>query len=166
MYVLDPKDGRCKLDGTSTNVGTPCLSMSVGGTGGECGGDSDAFCLDSPSDPWPGGYCTVLHCSPNDGQLCPLKSSCVRVNGQAAQCFLDCASNADCARGSDGGSDYFCLDLTGDSHWVSGGSHKVCMRLAVTCPGGMPDCPASLPHCGPPEGGAPSGGSAAQVCGK
>jgi hypothetical protein len=154
-YVVDPLDGRCKLDGTSTDVGAPCTEASQGGSAGECGSDPGRLCLGSAADPYADGYCT-LDCSAQDGHLCPLGSSCVRLNGEGPYCLVACSSSADCREPA-----YSCFDLTTDPNglWISGGSRKVCSRAMLTCPGGAKDCPAAFPRCVAPEGGA-----AASVC--
>jgi hypothetical protein len=149
-FLLDPKDGKCKLDGTTTNVGAPCM----GAISPACGTEPTASCLDPVLDDFPGGYCNVDPCSAADGHLCPIGSSCVQLNGENGQCFKDCSTNSDC-RTSDG---YFCLDMTADDHpgglWISGASHKVCSRAIVTCPASPADCPFAIPHCVLPDGGA------------
>jgi hypothetical protein len=148
-FVIDPKDGKCKLDGTTTNVGAPCS----GATAAVCGTEQNASCLAPPVDEFPGGYCNVDPCTAAEGHLCPIGSSCVQLYGENGQCFKDCATDADC-RQSDG---YFCLDMTADDHpgglWQSGASHKVCSRHDVTCPVGAQDCPAAFPRCVLPSGG-------------
>jgi hypothetical protein len=149
-YVVDPLDGKCKLDGTSTDVGAPCTEASQGGTGGECGSDPGRLCLGSAADPYPDGYCT-LDCSAQDGHLCPIGSSCMRLNGEGPYCLVACSSGTDCRS-----TGYTCLDLTMDPNglWISGGSRKVCSRAMLTCPGGAKDCPTAFPRCGAAEGGA------------
>lgn len=157
-FVLDPKDGKCKVDGTTTNVGAACM----GSMPAVCGTNQNASCLDSVIDDYPGGYCNVDPCSALDGHLCPIGASCAQLNGENGQCFKDCSSDSDC-RMSEG---YFCLDMTNDDHpgglpptapttsalWVSGASHKVCVRPQLTCPGSGRDCPSAIPRCVLPDG--------------
>jgi hypothetical protein len=145
-FTRDPADGKCKLDGTTTNVGAPCQ----GTTPAVCGTDQKASCLDEVIDEFPGGYCNVDPCTVQ--ALCPVGSSCVELNGENGQCFKNCVSDADCRTGEG----YFCLDATADDrlggHWLSGASHKVCSRALVTCPLSAGDCPAVLPKCVLPNG--------------
>ncbi|MDP9034777.1 MAG: hypothetical protein M3O50_08200 [Myxococcota bacterium] len=150
-FVVDPKDGKCKLDGTTTNVGAACMASNPT----VCGTDMNATCLDPAIDDWPGGYCNVDPCSALDGHLCPVGGSCAQINGENGQCFKNCSTDADC-RMSEG---YICLDLTADDHgasgcasgtsacWISGASHKVCSRPNLICPSAANNCPAAFPHC-------------------
>jgi len=153
---MDPKDGMCKLDGTTTNVGAACMGINPS----ICGTDQNASCLDELIDDFPGGYCNVDPCSELEGHVCPIGGSCVQLNGENGQCFKDCSSDSDC-RKSDG---YFCLDMTKDDHpgglWISGASHKICSRPQLTCPGSPNDCPSAMPKCVLPDGGVayPEGG--------
>jgi hypothetical protein len=154
-FVMDPKDGACKRDGTTTNVGAPCKGVAPG----VCGTDQNASCLDQTLDDYPGGYCNVDPCTAVD--FCPLGSSCVQLNGENGQCFKDCAMDSDC-RAAEG---YFCLDMTADSQrsvlWLSGASRKVCSRSQLTCPASPKDCPSVFPNCVLPDGTAayPEGGA-------
>jgi hypothetical protein len=154
-FVMDPKDGKCKRDGTTTNVGAPCKGVAPG----VCGTDQNASCLDQTIDDYPGGYCNVDPCTAVDP--CPIGSSCVQLNGENGQCFKDCASDSDC-RTAEG---YFCLDMTADSQrgvlWLSGGSKKVCSRSQLTCPASPNDCPSAFPNCVLPDGTVayPEGGA-------
>lgn len=143
-FTVDPADGKCKLDGTTTNVGAPCMGL----TPAVCGTDQNASCLDPAIDDFPGGYCNVDPCTALVGHLCPVGASCVQLNGENGQCFKNCNADTDC-RQSDG---YFCLDLKTDSLWISGASQKVCSRAQLTCPLSPSDCPSAFPHCVLPDG--------------
>jgi hypothetical protein len=147
--TVDPLDGKCKLDGTTTHVGDPCQATDPAA----CGTDQNASCLDEKIDDFPKGYCNVDPCTNVVGYLCPIGSSCAELNGENGQCFKNCASDSDC-RTADG---YFCLDMRGDARdgglWLSGGSKKVCSRAVLTCPNSPTDCPAARPHCVLPDDG-------------
>jgi len=158
-FTVDLKDGRCKSDGTTTNVGAPCTAANPA----VCGTDQNASCLDVVTDDYPGGYCNVDPCSELDGHLCPVGASCVQLNGENGQCFKDCSGDTDC-RNKEG---YFCLDMTNDrpdsghacsdpqtaACWHSGASHKVCVKHTLICPNGASDCPSLFPSCVLPDGG-------------
>jgi hypothetical protein len=147
--TVDPLDGKCKLDGTTTNVGAACKATDPAA----CGTDQNASCLDEQLDQFPGGYCNVDPCTDTVGHLCPLGSSCVELNGENGQCFENCSSDSDC-RTAQG---YFCLDMSGDTAdgglWLSGGSKKICSRGILTCPLSPHDCPSARPHCVLPDDG-------------
>ena len=159
-YAIDPLDGKCKPDGTTTNVGAPCVATNPA----VCGTFDNASCLDEQLDNFPGGYCNVDPCTSAAAHLCPVGASCVQLEGENGQCFKNCASDGDCRTGAG----YFCLDMTADDHagglWVSGTSHKVCARQGLTCPNSATDCPTALSHCVYPNGGGdayqPDGGMA------
>jgi hypothetical protein len=141
-FVIDPADGKCKLDGTTTHIGVACTNATVA----VCGTDQNAACLTPDVDNYPGGYCNVDPCTEQPGHLCPIGASCVSLNGENPQCFKNCNSNADC-RASEG---YICLDMTKDAFdgglWTSGASHKVCSKPLLQCATDM-QCPMALPHC-------------------
>lgn len=156
-HAIDPKDGKCKLDGTTTNVGAACTASNPN----VCGTFENASCLDEKLDFYPGGYCNVDPCTSSDAHACPIGASCVLLEGENGQCFKNCASDADCRTAEK----YFCLDMTADDKpgglWLSGASHKVCSREQVTCPLSPKDCPAAFPRCVLPGGGdayLPDGG--------
>src|SRR5437899_491245 len=89
--VCDALDGKCKLDGTTTNVGHSC---AMSGADPICGTDTNATCNDLAQDDFPGGYCSVEPCT--SMRQCPLGSSCGRLGGEAPACFLNCTSDAQC----------------------------------------------------------------------
>lgn len=157
-YAVDPQDGKCKLDGTTTNVGAACVATNPA----VCGSFENASCLDEKLDLFPGGYCNVDPCTDADDHLCPIGASCVQLEGENGQCFKNCATDADCRTAEK----YFCLDMSADDRpgglWISGTSHKVCSRATLTCPLSPQDCPAALPRCVLPGGAdayLPDGGA-------
>jgi hypothetical protein len=151
-FVVDPADNKCKLDGKTTNVCAACTAADPS----VCGIQMSASCLDQKLDDFPGGYCNVDPCTNKEGNLCPVGSSCVMLNGENGQCFKNCTADSDC-RTTDG---YFCLDMTADDKpgglWVSGASHQVCSRGTLICPSKPQECPSARPHCVLPNDGGPA----------
>jgi hypothetical protein len=159
-FAIDPADQKCKPDGTTTNIGAPCVAANPTA----CGTFENATCLDEQLDFFPGGYCNVDPCTAAADHLCPIGSSCVELEGENGQCFKNCATDSDCRTAMG----YFCLDMTPDDHpgglWISGTSRKICSRTGLTCGISARDCPAVIPHCLYPNGGGdaylPDGGMA------
>src|SRR5262249_24524557 len=108
--ACDPVDNKCKLDGTTTNVGAQCRTS---GADVLCGSDPNATCNDQTQDGFPGGYCSVEPCS--TVAMCPIGSTCAHLGGESNACFKLCASDADCRS-----PDYGCFDI--DPLYTSGAS--------------------------------------------
>jgi hypothetical protein len=161
-FVIDPADGKCKLDGTTTHIGVACTNATVT----VCGTDQNAACLTPDVDNYPGGYCNVDPCTDQVGHLCPIGASCVALNAENPQCFKNCNSDDDC-RKSEG---YVCLDMTKDAVdgglWTSGASRKVCSKPVLICATDQ-QCPSVFPHCvSQDDGGAsPDTGTVADAGG-
>ena len=84
--------------------------------------ESDRLCL-SPTEGFPGGYCTIFNCRPGE---CPAEAACVAYryslaptpecsdNGyrsrlQRSYCMLRCNDDSDCRSG------YECMEMSGDN---------------------------------------------------
>lgn len=99
------------------------------GPGDSCTADSDCGVPDQPSadEQWacregaayPGGYCTVEDCDPNDNDTCPIFSFCVGLGGEADTfCADECATPG----GTDCGTGYQCVTVN-----IGGGTRDVCI---------------------------------------
>ncbi|MDP9037443.1 MAG: hypothetical protein M3O50_21810 [Myxococcota bacterium] len=113
-------------------VGDPCTQDNTCVTGSCNAPDMTGFT---------NGYCTY-DCRP--GRLaCPVKTSCIALNGDTPFCYKNCTSDTDC-RTADG---YICLDV--GAPLVLTGQQKVCYpgtAAALNCNYDT-DCPPSFPHC-------------------
>lgn len=89
--TCDPLDNKCKLDGTTTNVGGTC---DTSGADPKCGTAPNATCNDLTQDGFPGGYCSMEPCSVI--ALCPVGATCTHLGGESNACYKICSSNADC----------------------------------------------------------------------
>ena len=131
--VCDPADNKCKLDGTTSHVGDPCVSD------GTCGSAPTVKCFDQGETTFAGGYCTmaIAMCSAN--VLCPVGASCATLGGGDTACYKNCDKATDCRS-----PDYECLNV--DPLYVSGASNKVCYPKYFGCYSAS-NCPALKPTC-------------------
>lgn len=139
--TCDPADGKCKLDGTTTNVGGKC---KVSGADPACGTAANATCNDEVADGFPGGYCSYEPCTKT--ALCPIGATCAHLGAESDACYKNCNSDADCRS-----PDYGCFPV--DPLITSGASKKVCYLKDFACLKAS-DCPAILPKCVGGDGGA------------
>jgi hypothetical protein len=140
--VCDPADGKCKLDGTTTNVGAAC---NMSGADPACGTFLNATCNDAVQDGFPGGYCSIEPCTTKE--LCPVGSICAHLGGESDACFKACSSDSDCRMPA-----YACTNV--DPLVTSGAGHKVCFLKTFACNKNA-DCPAFKPTCAMVPGGGP-----------
>ena len=133
--VCDPADNKCKLDGTTSHVGDPCISD------GTCGSAPTVKCFDQGNTSFPGGYCTMASAMCSANALCPIGASCATLGGGDTACYRNCDSNADCRS-----PEYECLNV--DPLYVSGASasHKVCYPKYFGCYTAS-NCPTVKPTC-------------------
>jgi hypothetical protein len=115
-----------------SSVGSACEN----GADPACGTNEKAVCYTEGDEGFPGGYCSIEPCSPEDP--CPVGASCVRLGADEPACYRNCRVDADCRAG------YACQDI--DQLWVDGGSHRVCYVPEFECHHDA-DCPAHVPRC-------------------
>ncbi len=146
-----------------TTDGSGALALAL--VGDPCGSDNNCItgnCNQSDMTGFTNGYCTY-DCRP--GRMgCPVKTSCIALNGDTPICYKSCTSDSDC-RTAEG---YVCLDV--GAPLVVTGTQKVCYPSAagaLNCNYDS-DCPPSVPHCtgglglpSPPDAGVDDSGDAA-----
>ena len=138
--VCDKLDGQCKPPAKDWRIGGLCTTS---GKDPACGVSPSAVCFAS-ADGFPDGYCSSRPCDAT--HLCPVGSSCAKLGGVDAACYLNCDYDAECRDGTQ----YRCQDV--GSLLLSGGARRVCYLPGLPCFVDT-DCPLGLPKCSGASGG-------------
>ena len=65
--------------------------------GGPCAGDNDCMLGQQCITQFPGGYCTIRNCDPDNPDSCPMGTVCLGGGGIGSfGCFVECMTSAEC----------------------------------------------------------------------
>lgn len=83
--------------GGSPGAGGGSGGSGMSGIGGPCIDDNDCMMGQECITQFPGGYCTIRNCDPDNADSCPMGTVCLGGGGIGSfGCFVECMTAAEC----------------------------------------------------------------------